>query len=103
MNTRRGSTKPLEHITVLLGNSADWVNVFGHVYIVVSHNGRKVEIEYMPEEQVMSQYYYSSTGGYQTRVFELWKWDEDGNMKEKHRDKKLHEEKMRALGLRRRS
>lgn len=69
------------HITVLLGTTIDWVNVHGHIFLVLSNNS----IQYMSQEQMVPD----ALTGAPRRVMELWKWDEKGQVKMQTRNREL--------------
>ncbi|KAI1827254.1 hypothetical protein F4861DRAFT_550850 [Xylaria intraflava] len=62
--------KAQSHLTVLLGNSLEWVIVGGHIFVSIKADGG---LEYVPSEKMSSH----SPGRISHRVIELWKWDEE--------------------------
>ncbi|KAI3324224.1 hypothetical protein HD806DRAFT_543618 [Xylariaceae sp. AK1471] len=82
-----GETKKSQsHITVLLGNADEWVNVGGHIFIFITGNGEKLEL--MSREQM-----WLLPSGERRRVVELWKWDEGDTFKQEHAMREIRAKK----------
>ncbi|KAI1338949.1 hypothetical protein F5Y15DRAFT_424386 [Xylariaceae sp. FL0016] len=82
---KTGDVKPSQnHMTVFLGQSSDWVNISGHIF-VLAYKTRNPRFELMPEEQMWEDPKTSR----KRRVIEMWKWDEDGCLKSQQRHEEL--------------
>ncbi|KAI0100273.1 hypothetical protein GGR51DRAFT_564297 [Nemania sp. FL0031] len=83
----RETKQSQSHITVMLGNTEDWVYVGGHIFVlVITDKVSQERMEYMSSEEL-----WPLASGERRRVVELWKWDEGDSLKKDHKSKAYRE------------